>query len=129
VDQIQVPVNVLCPGLDDAGVTDLTKSLREAILSVDVDDARPARLDLPPTGAKSGEAIAVGALIVALVPPVLGPLMAVVSSWLSRQPSDVEVQVDGYSFKGQVSEAQRAELVAAYLRKLDPGNDRDTPAT
>jgi hypothetical protein len=46
-------------------------------------------------------------------------LMALVSSWLSRQPSDVEVEIDGHRFRGGVTRSQRDELVAAYLRRLD----------
>ena len=50
---------------------------------------------------------------------VLDGLVAVVASWLTRQPSDVEVEIDGRRFRGRVTRAQRDELVAAYVRRLD----------
>ena len=128
MSQVQVPVHVRCRDLDDDGLAQLTRDLRAEILEVDVDSARPATTGDLPVGAKSGEAIALGALIVALAPSVLTPLMAVVSSWLSRQPDDVEVEIDGYVFKGRVTEEERAKLVDGLLRRID-GTTDDEPST
>src|SRR5687768_11207721 len=104
MDQVQLPVHVRCPDLDDEGLAELTRTLRAEILDADVDEASPATAGDPPPGAKSGTAIALGALIIALAPSVINPLMTVVSSWLSRQPDGVEVEVDGFTFKGPVTE-------------------------
>jgi hypothetical protein len=130
MDQVQVPVHVRCPDLDDEEVARLTRDLRAEILEVDVDSARPATSGDLPVGAKSGEAIAFGALIVALAPTVLTPLMAVVSSWLSRQPDGVEVEIDGYVFKGPVTEEERAKLVEGLLRRITttPSGATDEPS-
>lgn len=122
MNKMQISLRVRCHGLDQDGVMGLTRNLREGIFSVDVDDVQLDRSGPAPAGAKSGEAIAVGALIVALGPSVIGPLMVAVSSWLSRQPGDVEVEIDGRRFKGRVTAAQRDELVTAYLRRLDGGS-------
>jgi hypothetical protein len=97
----------------------MANNLREALLDADVDDVRQGTAGSAPTGAKSGEVLAVGALVVTLAPTVVGSLMAMVSSWLSRQPSDVEVEIDGQRFRGAVTRSQREDLVAAYLRRLD----------
>ncbi|MEU8216685.1 hypothetical protein [Micromonospora sp. NPDC048843] len=48
--------------------------------------------------------------------------MGVIASWLSRQPTDVEIEIDGRRFKGRVSKAQRDELVAAYLTRVSNGS-------
>jgi len=119
VEPVTVDVRVICLGLDAEGVTALTRSLRDEILVAAVDSARLGTAGPAPVGAKSGEVLAVGTLVVALAPAVVEGLMGVVSSWLSRQPSDVEVEVDGHRFSGHVTRAQRDELVAAYLRRLD----------
>ena len=107
---------------DPGQIRELAQSLRDAILATDVDDVRPGTAGAAPAGAKSGELPAIGALVVNLAPAVVPSLMAVVASWLSRQPSDVEIEVDGQRFQGQVTRSQRDELVAAYLRRLDPGS-------
>jgi hypothetical protein len=112
-------IRVLDPDADAEGLRDLADSLREAVLDTEVDDVRPATAGQAPAGAKSGEVLAVGALVVTLAPTVVEGLMAVVSSWLSRQPEEVEVEVDGHCFRGRVTRSQRDELVAAYLRQLD----------
>jgi hypothetical protein len=114
-----IRIRVLYPNADAEGLHDLSDNLREAVLDTDVDDVRPATAGQAPAGAKSGEALAIGALVVTLAPTVVEGLMAVVSSWLSRQPNEVEVEVDGHRFRGQVTRSQRDELVAAYLRRLD----------
>ena len=122
MDEVNVRLQVACPGVDAEGVAELTRSLRDAILSLDVDSASPATAAPAAAGAKAGEAMTVGALVIVLAPIVVESLMAVVASWLSRQPGDVEIEIDGQAFKGQVTKAQRDELVDAYLRRLDSGS-------
>jgi hypothetical protein len=117
--EITVGLRVACPGLDAEGLTELARNLHEAVLATDVDQATLGTGGPAPAGAKSGEVLAVGVLVVTLAPPVVEALMAVVSSWLSRQPSDVEVEIDGHRLRGRVTRSQRDELVAAYLRRLD----------
>jgi hypothetical protein len=119
VEAVTVDLRVVCAGLDAEGLTALTRNLGEAVLAVDVDEVRPGTTGPAPAGGKSGEVLAVGALVVTLAPPVVEALMAVVSSWLSRQPRDVEVEIDGQRFSGAVSRSQRDQLVAAYVRRLD----------
>ena len=122
MDEVNVRLQVVCPGADADGVAELTRSLQDAILSLDVNSASPATAAPAAAGAKAGEAVTVGALVIVLAPIVVESLMAVVASWLSRQPSDVEIEIDGQAFKGQVTKAQRSELVDAYLRRLDSGS-------
>jgi hypothetical protein len=119
VEAVAVDVRVVCAGLDAEGLTELVRNLGEAIQAVDVDEVRPGTAGLVPAGGKSGEVLAVGALVVTLAPTVIDALMAVLSSWLSRQPRDVAVEIDGQRFSGPVSRSQRDQLVAAYLRRLD----------
>ncbi|HEX5203620.1 MAG TPA: hypothetical protein VFW27_27150 [Actinoplanes sp.] len=119
MDQLCISLLVACPDLDGDGVADLTLGLRREILGTNVDSAEMASAGSSPEGAKSGGLVAVGALAVTLAPTVVQSLMDVISSWLSRQPSDVEIEIDGNRFQGRVSKAQRDDLVAAYLRRVD----------
>jgi hypothetical protein len=119
VEAVTVGLRVACPGLDAEGLEKLASNLLEAVSATDVDQVRLGIGGPAPAGAKSGELLAVGALVITLAPTVMEGLIAVVSSWLSRQPSDVEVEIDGHRFRGRVTRSQRDELVAAYLRRLD----------
>lgn len=114
-----IDVRVVFPGADAETLQDLALDLRRAILVTDVDDVRPATADATPAGAKSDAALTVGALVVMLAPTVMEGLMTVVSSWLSRQPRDIEIEVDGQRLRGTVTRQQRDELVAAYVRRLN----------
>ncbi|MGK5682684.1 hypothetical protein [Actinoplanes sp. URMC 104] len=119
MEPVKIDVRVVVPGADAESVQDLAFDLRRAILDTDVDDVRPATAHAAPAGAKSGTALTVGALVVTLAPTVMEGLMAVVASWLSRQPRDVEIEVDGTRFRGPVTRQQRDELVKAYLHRLE----------
>ncbi|MBM2616435.1 hypothetical protein JIG36_12790 [Actinoplanes sp. LDG1-06] len=112
------PVRILHATADAEELQELAYNLREALLDSDVDDVRPATTDSP-AGAKSGQALAVGTLIVTLAPTVAEHVMAVISSWLSRQSSEIELEIDGKRFQGRVTRSERAELVAAWLRHVD----------
>lgn len=122
MDKLLVSLQVACCGLDPDGVADLTAGLRREILDTDVNSADFVAAGKAPAGAKSDALVAVGALAVTLAPAVMESLMGVISSWLSRQPSDVEIEIDGNRFQGQVSKSQRDDLVAAYLRRIDNGS-------
>lgn len=118
MSQLHVAVVVTCSGLDAGGIADLTTQLRREILTTDVDSAEPATAGRADPGAKvAGELVALGALAVTLAPIVVESLMGVIASWLSRQPADVEVVIDGNRFRGRVSKAQRDKLVDAYVRR------------
>jgi hypothetical protein len=119
MEPVHISLQVACSGLDADGVADLTDGLRREILDTDVHSAELAAVGKAPDGAKSDVLVAIGALAVTLAPTVIESLMGVISSWLSRQPSDVEIDIDGIRFRGRVSKAQRDDLVAAYLRRVD----------
>ncbi|MFC4068558.1 hypothetical protein [Actinoplanes subglobosus] len=114
-----IDVRIVCSDTDDEDIHELAQNLREALLDTDVDDVRQGTSGPAPAGAKSGEVLAVGALLVTLAPPVVENLMVVIASWLSRQPNDVELEIDGQRFRGQVTRPQRDQLVSAYLRRLE----------
>jgi hypothetical protein len=119
--QSELPLYLWCGGEEPEGVVELTRSLREDILLIDVEDVRLTTTSAP-AGAKSGDVLAIGALVVAVAPVFAAGLADVLVSWLRRQPLDVEIEVDGQRFKGPVTKTQRDELVAAILRRTDSGS-------
>jgi hypothetical protein len=116
----QLRIVVSSDALDDDARAGLARNLRSDLLNVDVEDVRPDVSGPPPTSAKSGEAIAVGALIVSLAPSLVPTVVDIVASWLKRQPSDIEVEVDGQRLTGRVTPRQRDAIVAAYLSRIAP---------
>lgn len=116
----QLRIVVSSDALDADARAELARNLRGELLNVDVEDVRPDASGPPPAGAKSGEVIAVGALIVSLAPSLVPTVVDIVASWLKRQPSDIEVEVDGQRLTGRVTSQQRDAIVAAYLSRITP---------
>ncbi|MHC3470408.1 hypothetical protein ACYF6T_17025 [Streptomyces sp. 7R007] len=99
----------------------LTRQLRQRLLELDVDDVRPEAAGEPaPEGAKPGEVVTVGALVVTLAPAVLRPALRLLETWLTSRPvRTVRVEVDGHVLElGHASEEQQQLLTEAYLEKL-----------
>lgn len=119
MSSITATILVKRPDADAEQLQELTQNLREAVLDAPIDDARPASAGPPPLGGKSGELIAVGALVVTLAPIAVEGLVTVLTSWLSRQSSEVEIEVGGRRFRGRVTRAQHDQLVAAFLRTAE----------
>jgi hypothetical protein len=104
--------------LYDDELAELTRSLRQQVLSINVDDVVPEAAAPAPAGAKAVESAALGALIVSMAPSVTAAVVDVVCSWLKRQTADVEVLIDGQQLRGSLSAAQRDAIVAAYLLRV-----------
>jgi hypothetical protein len=119
MEPMSIAVRVRTADGDAESVQDLAHNLREALLEANVDDVRPAPAGPPPPGAKSGVAVALGSLVVTLAPSVMENLLGIVSSWLSRQSDEVEIEIDGNRFRGQVTNKQRDALLQAFMRRLD----------
>ncbi|HET8683046.1 MAG TPA: hypothetical protein VFM54_14435 [Micromonosporaceae bacterium] len=101
--------------MSDAESAELSRNLRMELLTLDVDQVRPVDGGAPPAGAKAGEAVAFGSLLVSMAPTLLEPFIDVVVSWLRRQHVEVEVEIGGQRLKGSVTRKQRDQLVTAFL--------------
>jgi hypothetical protein len=117
VDPLRIRLDVAADA-DAETLARITTGLRAELLELDVDTVERRSAGPPPEGSKAGEAFAAGALLVAVAPSIVDGVMAVLSSWLSRQPADVTVEIDGQRFAGTVTRAQRDALVAAYLGRV-----------
>jgi hypothetical protein len=105
--------------LDGAQIAGITRNLRGELLVLDVDDVRSASAGPAPAGAKGAEAIAAGALLVSMAPQLVGAVVDVITSWLRRQPIDIEIEIEGQRLRGSVTRAQRDAIVTAYLRRME----------
>jgi hypothetical protein len=103
------------PDLTDEELAGLTRNLRDLLEELDVEDVRLVSAGPAPAGAKAGDAIAYGALLVSVAPPVVTAVIDVVASWLRRQPMEIEAEIAGNKIKGVVTAAQRDAIVAAFI--------------
>ncbi|MFE9611176.1 hypothetical protein [Streptomyces sp. NPDC006012] len=118
--------------VDQDELDQLTAMLRRQLLELDVTDVRMARSGgAVPEGAKPGELIAVGALVVSLAPTVLRPALRLVETWMQNRPvRTVKVDVDGRTLElGHASAEQQQQLLDAFVTELRTrGADDGNPA-
>jgi|SRR5829696_1488211 len=106
---------------DDALPTEidnLTSSLRRALSQTAVHDVRRAAAEAP-SGSKGAGAVELGALLVNLLPSVLGSVVTVVNGWLSGHAKrSVTMTIDGDSIVlTDPSKEQQRMLVEAWLQR------------
>ena len=122
-DTLRIRLDVAA-GVDDEALDRMAGGLRAELLDLDVESVTRPPGGPAPEGSKAGEVVAAGALLVAVAPPFVEGVMTVLSSWLSRQRSDVSVEIDGQTFTGTVSREERRRLVDAYLARVAPADDQ-----
>ncbi|MGW9173684.1 hypothetical protein [Streptomyces decoyicus] len=101
----------------------LAEQLRRALLELDVDNVRLARQGgVAPEGAKPGEVIAVGALVVTTVPLLVRQVLQLVDTWLRNRPlRSVTVEIDGDTIElGNASAEDQRRLIDAFVRTRSP---------
>ncbi|ARH93714.1 hypothetical protein [Streptomyces sp. MOE7] len=112
--------------LDLAGASDtdaeelqsLGEQLRRALLELDVEDVQLARRSAAaPEGAKPGDALAVGALVVTTVPLLVRQVLQLVDTWLRNRPlRGIKVELDGESIElGHASVEDQRRLIDAFV--------------
>lgn len=87
-------------GADAEEVDLLTRALLAELREFPVESAEFSAAGEPPLGAKSAEALALGALVLSLLPKVLPSVVAFLQSWLKRG--------DGKSIKIKASNGKRS---------------------
>ncbi|KOG38532.1 hypothetical protein [Streptomyces decoyicus] len=101
----------------------LAEQLRRALLELDVEDVQLSRQDgAAPEGAKPGEVIAVGALVVTTVPLLVRQVLQVVDTWLRNRPlRSVTVEIDGDTIElGNASAEDQRRLIDAFVTTRSP---------
>jgi len=103
--------------VDEDELSDLTAHLRSRLLESDVTDVSPDRTGAVPQGARAGEAIAVGALVVSLAPSLVRSVFHTVETWMQHRPlRSVKITIDGRTIElTNASGDQQARLVEAFI--------------
>lgn len=119
---MQLIINIHARPEDDAEkLAELTRQLRTELMELDIESANLVRAGKIPAGAKTGEPITWGALLVTLAASggVLTALINVLQSWLTRhEQRGVSLEVDGdkLEVKGMSSQEQQ-QLIDAWLSR------------
>ncbi|MGV9316387.1 effector-associated constant component EACC1 [Streptomyces sp. NPDC003691] len=95
----------------------LTRRLRNRLLELDVHRVEADRSGTVPPGAKPGEVISLGALLVVAAPFALRGVVRLVQSWLENRPvRTVTLTVGGDSIEVQhLSSAEQRRLIEAFV--------------
>lgn len=112
------------PDTDPEDAERLGRQLRDELRDLDVDDVEPVEEALPPDGAKSGVLTSLSEWLVTLGGAgVLAPVIGAIRAFLTRGAGDhrVTVTIDGDTIElGRASDAERAQLVDAFVRRHQP---------
>lgn len=110
------------PELDSEPAERLVRQLRAEISELDVESVGPAPAGTPPDGAKGTDAVALGAVVVALSASggVFTSLIETLREWLGRHSARhrISLTIDGDTIElDRASAAERRALIDAYVRR------------
>jgi hypothetical protein len=102
---------------DSAEVAEATQRLRTVLMQADIERADLVRGASPPSGAKAGEMLTLGALAVSLAPTALTTVLDLLRSWVRRdRRRELELVLDGDVLRlGQASDEQVDRLIEEFL--------------
>jgi hypothetical protein len=111
------------PQADAVEIETRTLQLRDELLHADVDDVRQPSAGPPPEGAKGGDVVLLGTLVVTAGREAVRAVVQAVGSWLSRNPlRSVKLQIDGDTLElSAVSKEEQLKLVEAFLARHSAG--------
>lgn len=114
---------VLDPQADAAEIEARTLQLREELLDLEIDDVRQPSVGRPPEGAKGGEVVLLGALVVTAGREAVKAVVQAVGAWLSRnRVRSIKVQIDGDTLElSAASKEEQLELVEVFLARHSAG--------
>jgi hypothetical protein len=105
---------------DEARLEELTASLRRELIDLDVEAVDRAEDDSAPPGAKVGEVLALGALVVTVAKKAgsVAGVVRVLQDWAARGGRSVKLDVGGDTIEiTGATRAQQDRLVAAWIER------------
>lgn len=107
---------------DQAELDALTRQLRGRLLELDVYRVELDRSGQAPAGAKPGEVITLGALVVTTAPFALRSVVRLLHTWLENRPIRVvTMTIDGDSIEVQnLSSEDQRRLIEAFIAEHGP---------
>lgn len=105
------------PDSDKGELATLTLELREQLLRLEVEQVDLSRLGAAPAGAKPGDVIALGGLVVTMAPFVLPSVLKLLDTWLRSRPvRAVSISLGEDSLELQaVSSADQQKLIDVFV--------------
>lgn len=113
----------LDPQADAAEIEVRTLQLRDELLDLDVDDVQQPSDGRPPVGAKGGDVVLLGALVVTAGREAVRAIVQAVGAWLSRnrmQSITVRIGEDTLELSA-ASKEERLKLVEAFIARHSAG--------
>jgi len=97
MSRVQAPIRLILqveagPQADPDQIDRQTRTLIRELRELHIESIEPARLANPPPGAKAGEAIALGSVVVSVLPSILETVILFLRDWSSRS-SDRRVKL------------------------------------
>jgi anthranilate phosphoribosyltransferase len=118
-EKTALQVRVDAQDADVEEIAELTRQLRRGLLELDVDAVEPVPGGQAPPGAKAGEALALGGLMVSLVNAsgVLASVVAAIQSWVvGHGPRSVKLELDGDVLEvSGISSRRQNQLIKVWL--------------
>jgi Effector Associated Constant Component 1 len=117
-------VEIFEPDADPEALDELTRSLRQELLELDVDSVSPVRTEPAPAGSKGLDVAAIGALLVQVAGSVdaVTTIIGAVRSWLHRgSPTgrSLKISIDGHTLElTSATEDQQQQLIDEFVRAL-----------
>lgn len=107
------------PEADSEALESATRLLRQELLELDVAAVERPPGGPPPPGARSIEALALGALVVTATEGAVGAIFHVLRGWLRRDGArSVKLEIDGDSIEiADPSDETERQLIEAFLSR------------
>ena len=107
-DKVELYIEVSAADTKEEDIDQMTRQLLSELRETNVESAELVTGDPIPSGAKAGETVTMGSIVIATLPTVLPAVIALVQSWVSRgQGRTVKFKGKGIEFEGSAEELQR----------------------
>jgi len=107
----QLSIEISASDATEEDIDQMTRQLLSELRDTDVESAELAKGGSAPGGTKSGDAVAMGSIVISALPTVLPAVVGLVQAWAARgQGRTVKFKGKGIEFEGSPEELQ--ELLA-----------------
>jgi hypothetical protein len=124
-DTVKMGIIIDCgPEADGEELERLSRQLRREFLELDIEAAEPAISGSIPEGAKSGEMVTLGTLVLTMVASggLLNTLVNAAQSWFTRtepvKSITMEINGDKLVIEGAISSEDRKQITDAWLERI-----------
>jgi hypothetical protein len=107
-DEVEFYIEVSAADANEEDIDRMTRQLLSELRETDVESAELVTNEEIPSGAKTGEAVTMGSIVIATLPAVLPSVITLIQSWMSRgQGRTVKFKGRGIEFEGTADELRK----------------------